>query len=86
MSKHQQRKTLVSVSCRGWRVLTAFILGQVVQLIIHATALNFNMWNHNQIKWCSAAGFIVTVAVFAGIRIAVKEGKEEIGRAEDWRP
>lgn len=86
MSKHQQKRTIVNISCRGVRVLIAFILGQAVQLIVHAVALNFNMWNSNQIPWCAAAGFIITVAVFAGIRIAVKEGKEEINRADDWRP
>lgn len=86
MSKHQQNRTITNISCRGVRVLIAFVLGQAVQLIVHAVALNFNMWSSKQIPWCAAAGFIITVAVFAGIRIAVKEGKEEISRADDWRP
>lgn len=86
MSMHQKKRTIVNISCRGIRVLIAFILGQAVQLIVHAVALNFNMWNSNQIPWCASAGFIITVAVFAGMRIAVKEGKEEIVNADDRGP
>lgn len=53
------------------KVIVAFILGQAVQVICHAVALN--LWAYRQIPFCLAGGFLVTVAVFLGTRI----GKEE---------
>lgn len=49
-------------------IMLAFVLGQGVQIVCHAVALN--LWEYRQIPFCLAAGFLVAVAVFAGVNIA----------------
>lgn len=83
MSKKDKR-CLFASSKNGVRILVAFVLGQCVQLVIHAVALN--LWAHRQIPFCMAGGFVIFFAVLMGMRVAVKESKEEWGRAENWRP
>ncbi len=46
------------------KVIIAFTAGQALQLTIHAVALN--LWNHQQIPFCAAGGFLVLVALIAG--------------------
>ena len=56
---------------RSTKLLIAFLAGQTVQVIMHAVALN--LWAYRQIPFCVAGGFLVAVAVFAGIRMAYGE-------------
>lgn len=50
-------------------ILIAYVIGQATQLIIHGMCLSFNMYNYRQIPFCAAAGFIIIMAVVAGIQI-----------------
>ena len=56
---------------RSTKLLIAFVAGQAVQVICHAVAIN--LWSYRQIPFCLAGGFLIAVAVFAGIRIAYGE-------------
>ena len=72
MNKKRKKTMEMSVAARrSAKLLIAFLLGQAVQLIVHSVALN--LWEYRQIPFCASAGFLVAVAVFMGIRIAVKE-------------
>ena len=52
-------------------IFVAFLLGQGVQLLAHGLSLQLLYpW---QIPVCAAAGFLVTVAVFAGVYLAYIE-------------
>lgn len=63
---------------KSTKLLIAFILGQAVQVILHAVSMNF--WENRRILFCCAAGFLVAVAVFAGVCIT----KEETLTFEDY--
>lgn len=63
---------------KSTKLLIAFILGQAVQVILHAVSMNF--WENRRILFCCAAGFLVSVAVFAGVCIT----KEETLTFEDY--
>ena len=60
------------------KVLVAYVLGQVTQLIIHAVSMN--LWQSRQIPFCLAGGFIVLFALIAGVALCESEdinGKPE---------
>lgn len=52
-------------------ILAAFVVGQLVQLLAHA--LTIDLWASRQIPVCAAAGFLVAVAVLAGMYIMMRE-------------
>ena len=54
------------------KVLIAYVLGQVTQLVVHAVALN--LWYGRQIPFCLAGGFIVLFALIAGVVLSETEG------------
>lgn len=56
---------------KSTKLLIAFILGQAVQVVLHAVSMNF--WENRRILFCCAAGFLVAVAVFAGVCITKDE-------------
>lgn len=59
------------MSANSGRVILAFIAGQVVQIILSVVAKNCFMLR--PILFCGAAGFLVLVAVFAGIKIGLRD-------------
>lgn len=63
-----RRKTKRYNPPKGAGVLAAFVVGQATQIILHALSMNF--WESSRIPFCTAAGFLVAVAVFAGMYIA----------------
>lgn len=56
---------------KSTKLLIAFILGQAVQVILHAVSMNF--WENRRILFCCAAGLLMAVAVFAGVMITKEE-------------
>ncbi len=69
------------------KLIGAYVLGQVTQLVIHGMCLSFNMYAFNQIPFCSAAGFIILFAVIAGAFIASRdtaEARHEKKTYFDW--
>lgn len=57
------------------RVFLAFFIGQVAQLVFATVAKVSYM--SKPILFCSAAGFILLVAVFAGVKLAMTEKPTE---------
>ena len=51
-------------------IIVAFIVGQITQLVIHGVELSVNMWANRQIPFCLAGGFVILVALMAGVMIA----------------
>ena len=58
------------------KILIAFVLGQVTQLIIQCVEINFAMWDNKRIAFAAAAGFVIFFAVLMGVRVATKETTE----------
>ena len=50
------------------KVIAAFVAGQLTQLVCHAVC--FNYWQQYQMPFCIAGGFLVTLAVLAGVWVA----------------
>lgn len=64
------------------KIIIAFAAGQIVQLIIHAVALN--LWNSRQIPFCMAGGFLVLFALIAGAYVAQTDKPKEKKTYLDW--
>ena len=68
------------------KVLVAFAVGQAAQIVIHAVSMNF--WENRRILFCSAAGFLICAAVFAGAWLnrdsEPKHTKSYMDYAEDF--
>lgn len=69
-------KTISKGIRNSTKILIAYVLGQITQIIIHAVELSFNMWATKQIGFAAAAGFLIFFAVFMGVRISAKETAE----------
>ena len=52
------------------KILIAYALGQVTQLVIHGVALANNLYNYRQIPFCLACGFVILFAIISGVWIA----------------
>ena len=55
------------------KILIAFALGQITQLVLQGVVISVNMWDNRRIPFCAAAGFVILFAVIMGVRIAAKE-------------
>ena len=55
------------------KIIIAFTLGQVTQLVINGMEISLNMWDNRRIIFAAAAGFVILFAVIMGVRIAAKE-------------
>lgn len=55
------------------KLIVAFVLGQVTQIIIQAMEISFAMWDSRRLVFSIAAGFVILFAVIMGVRIAAKE-------------
>lgn len=60
------------------RVICAFVVGQVVQIILALLAKVSYM--DRPILFCIAAGFLILVAVGAGMRLVMLEAKEKAAK------
>ena len=58
------------------KILIAYVLGQVTQLVIHGVELSLLMWDNKQIPFAIAAGFVIFFALLMGVRISTKETAE----------
>ena len=55
------------------KILIAFVLGQITQLVIQGVEISFSMWDNKRIPFAAAAGFVIFFAVLMGVRLAAKE-------------
>ncbi len=56
------------------RILAAFLAGQIVQVVLQIIAKG--MYIEKTIMWTSAAGFLLSAAVFMGMCVVCREFKE----------
>ena len=55
------------------KILIAFVLGQITQLIIQGVEISFAMWDNRRLAFAAAAGFVIFFAVLMGVRLSAKE-------------
>lgn len=55
------------------KLIIAFVIGQITQLVFHGLVISLAMWDSRRIPFCMAAGFIIIFAVVMGVRIASRE-------------
>lgn len=55
------------------KIIIAFVVGQITQLVLQGLVITLSMWDSRRILFCSAAGFIILFAVIMGVRIASRE-------------
>lgn len=66
------------------KILIAFVLGQITQLIIQGVEISFAMWDNKRIMFAAAAGFVIFFAVLMGVRMAAKETAEAHRSYKDY--
>lgn len=69
-------KTLFKATSRSLRILCWFIMGQLIQLLIQFVAMEF-IYTQDEFPFCVASGLIVALALYSGMRIAIKESRDE---------
>ena len=52
------------------KLLVAFTVGQVTQLVLHGMVVSLNMWDSRRVIFCAAFGFVILFAAIAGVVIA----------------
>lgn len=52
------------------KLLVAFAVGQVTQLVLHGMVVSLNMWDSRRVIFCAAFGFVILFAAIAGAFIA----------------
>ena len=52
------------------KLLVAFAVGQVTQLVLHGMVVSLNMWDNRRVLFCAAFGFVILFAAIAGTVIA----------------
>lgn len=52
------------------KLLIAFAIGQVTQLVLHGMVVSLNMWDNRRVLFCAAFGFVILFAAIAGVYIA----------------
>lgn len=66
-------KTIQKGVKNSTKILIAYVLGQITQLIIQGVEISFSMWDTKRIGFSAAAGFVIFFAVLMGVRMAAKE-------------
>ena len=51
------------------KLLTAFAVGQITQLVLHGMVVSLNMWDARRVIFCAAAGFVILFAAVTGVFI-----------------
>ena len=52
------------------KILIAFAVGQITQLVLHGMVVSLNMWDNKRVLFCAAFGFVILFAAIAGVVIA----------------
>ena len=52
------------------KILTAFAVGQITQLVLHGMVISLNMWDSKRVVFCAAFGFVILFAAIVGVIIA----------------
>ena len=54
---------------KSTKLLLAYALGQVTQLVLHGMVVSLSMWDNRRVVFCSAAGFVIMFAAIVGVII-----------------
>ncbi len=57
------------------KIVIAYALGQITQLILHGMVVSLNMWDNKRVLFCSAFGFVILFAIISGI--VISKGQDE---------
>ena len=57
------------------KIVIAYVLGQITQLVLHGMVISLNMWDNKRIIFCSAFGFVILFAIISGI--VISKGQDE---------
>lgn len=68
--KRNQNK-IIPVSKGAGLLLLAYVIGNAVQLVLHAVCIDF--WESWQIPFCAAGGFLFAVAILSGMIVAGRD-------------
>lgn len=69
--KHRKlRKGCIGTSKK---LLIAFAVGQITQLVLHGMVVSLNMWDNRRVLFCAAFGFVILFAAISGVVIADKQ-------------
>ena len=74
-----KKRNLIFVTNRGACRLIWFVVGQLVQILLHALFLDW--WEQYQIPLCAAGGFVIFFFFFAGAWITAREQER---KKDDW--
>lgn len=55
---------------KSTKLLIAYAVGQVTQLVLHGMVVSLNMWDSRRVIFCAAFGFVILFAAIAGVFIA----------------
>ena len=66
------------------KILIAFVLGQITQIVIQGVEISFAMWDNRRLAFAAAAGFVIFFAVLMGVRMAAKETAEAHRSYKDY--
>lgn len=55
---------------KSTKLLIAFAVGQVTQLVLHGMVVSLNMWDNRRVVFCGAFGFVILFAAIVGVFIA----------------
>ena len=64
------------------KLMTAFIIGQILQIILHILAKAW--WMNHPVLFCVCSGFLITMAVVVGITLAGSEKKARPKTYSEW--
>lgn len=70
------------MSNKTTKVMAAFVIGQIVQVILHILAKVSYM--NRPVLFCISAGFLILIAVIAGVALADSEKEPAHRTYKDW--
>lgn len=60
---------------KATKLLIAFAVGQITQLVLHGMVVSLNMWDNRRVIFCAAGGFVILFAAIAGT--VITKGQDE---------
>lgn len=74
--KHSKQRKGCIITSNSFKLLIAFAVGQITQLVLQGMVVSLNMWDNKRVLFCSAFGFVILFAVISGVVIADKQDEK----------
>lgn len=68
--RHMKSNTGGIGMSKSAKLLVAFAVGQITQLVLHAMVVSLSMWDNRRVMFCAAFGFVILFAAIVGTVIA----------------